>query len=410
MPDRIALLLLAIAAHLVAASPVISQTPDYEQLRSQEAPAEAAALDTVTQELCGRKVVMLGENGFHGDGRSAAFKADLVQRLVTDCGFDAVVFEASRYDFIAMSRAMRRGDAASPTMLSSAIGGLWNQNAELQGLIQFLFQRAQAGNVVLGGIDDQLGSRGAFYSLERMPIELASFLPEPRREACAGRLKQRIWSSFPATAPYTEEVRSEIRACIAEIQVAVADAPGGNPRDTADLQAMNDSYAQALDRDFLDGPQRIRGRDRDMFRNLQAFMADLPEDAKVIVWSANSHVAKEARAIGPYETGGNLGEYVHRRYADRAFALGFSAASGSYRYTVRTAREIPIAAPGSLEATALANVDTDAVYVTPGDLAVLPAIAGSAFGDHLPVTANWGRVYDGVVIFRAERPPRRLDE
>jgi erythromycin esterase-like protein len=408
--DRIPWLLTVIAMTFVTAAPVWGQTVDYARLRSVEAQTEAMALNAVTRDLCGQTVVLLGENGFHGDGRTAAFKADLVQHLISDCGFGAVMFEASRYDFIALSRAIRHGDEASDAMLSSAIGGLWNQNEEIQDLIPFLLDQAKAGGVTLGGLDDQLGSRGAFYSLEQMPIELAGYLPEPRREDCAGRIRQRIWSAFPRDEPYSDPARSEIRQCLADISLAVATAPGTDARDRVDLQAMMISFAQALDRDFLDPPQRIRGRDHDMFQNLQAFMADLPSGTKVIIWSANSHVARDARVITPFQTGGNLGDYVHRHYSDRAFALGFSAASGSYRYTVRTAREIPSAAPGSLEAIALADTDVDISYLSPQELAALPAMPGSAFDDHLPVIADWGQIYDGLVIFRTERPPRRLDD
>ena len=402
---------LAVAVALLSSvSAAEAQSPTYLELRAVEAPTEAAALNAAANDLCSRKLVLLGENGFHGDGRTAAFKAALVERLVTTCGFNTVLFEASRYDFIALSRALRNSDPASAEMLSSAIGGLWNQNEEMQGLIPFLFDRASTGQITLGGLDDQLGSRGTFYSLEQMPTELASILPTGRREDCGARLKQRIWSRFSSTQPYNDKAKQDIRQCLNEIDTALTSAAFDRAQDRADLQAMVTGFNKVMDRDAVNGPDYVWARDRDMFANLQATMATLPSDARVIVWSANGHVAKDARATPLYAEHDNLGAYIHRAYGDQAFALGFTAASGAYRYTVRTPRDIPPAQPGSLEALALPDPGIEAAYLTSAQLAKLPATKGSAFDDHQPVTANWGQVYDGIVVFKTERPPRRIDE
>src|SRR4051812_41972499 len=139
---------------------------------ADEARVWEPALRAAERDLCGRQVVLLGENGFHGDGKTVAFKAALVRRLVTRCGFRAVFFESSHYDFIAVQRAVRQGEPVTEGMISSAIGGIWNKDRELAPLMPFLARQARAGRVVPGGLDDQLGSAGAFYSLEAMPGEL----------------------------------------------------------------------------------------------------------------------------------------------------------------------------------------------------------------------------------------------
>src|SRR5947208_6593485 len=54
------------------------------------------------------QVALLGENGFHGEGKSVAFRALLIRRLATRCGYRAVFFEASHADFLAVDRAARR--------------------------------------------------------------------------------------------------------------------------------------------------------------------------------------------------------------------------------------------------------------------------------------------------------------
>ena len=394
---------------LLCAAPVAAQTPDYARIRAAEAAQAATALAAAMRDLCGQRIVLLGENGSHGDGKTGAFKADLVRNLVAECGFDAVVFEASLYDFTALNRAVRRGDA-TPQMLASAVGRLWNQNYEVQDLIGFLFAQARDGRVLLAGMDDQLGSRGAFYSLETMPLELASFLPLGRREDCAVRLKQRIWSRYTAADPYDDASRAALRACLSEIDAVVATARLNDPKDRAEYRDMVAAFGRTLNHDTLGHPGRIHARDRDMARNVEALVDALPADAKVVVWTANSHAARDASAHELFGDQSNMGHLLDVRFGTDLFAVGVTAAGGSYRYTVREARPIPAAAPGSLEATALAGSSAEVVWIGSEALSALPPMMGSGFDHARPVTAEWGRVFDGLVVFRAERPPYRLDE
>ncbi len=400
----------AIAAALVlCAAPVAAQTPDYARIRAAEAAQAATALAAATRDLCGQRIVLLGENGSHGDGKTGAFKADLVRNLVAECGFDAVVFEASLYDFTALNRAVRRGDA-TPQMLASAMGGLWNQNREVQDLIGFLFAQARDGRVLLAGMDDQLGSRGAFYSLETMPLELAGFLPLGRREDCAVRLKQRIWSRYTAEDPYDDASRAALRACLSEIDAVVATARLDDPKDRAEYRGMIAAFGRTLNHDTLGHPGRIHARDRDMARNVEALVDALPADARVVVWTANSHAARDASTHELFGDQSNMGHLLDVRFGTDLFAVGVTAAGGAYRYTVREARPIPAAAPGSLEAAALAGSSAEVVWIGSEALSALPPMVGSAFDHARPVTAEWGRVFDGLVVFRTERPPYRLDE
>jgi erythromycin esterase-like protein len=397
------------AALALCAAPAAAQAPDYAPIRAAEAAQAATALAAATRDLCGQRIVLLGENGFHGDGKTGAFKADLVRNLVTQCGFDAVVFEGSLYDFTALNRAIRRGDA-TPQMLASAMGGLWNQNREVQDLIGFLFGQARDGRVLLAGMDDQLGSRGAFYSLETMPLELAGFLPLGRREDCAVRLKQRIWSRYTAADPYDDASRAALRACLSEIDAVVATARLDDPKDRAEYRSLVAAFGRTLNHDTLGQTQRIHARDRDMARNVEALVDTLPADARVVVWTANSHAARDASAHELFGDQSNMGHLLDVRFGTDLFTVGFTAAGGSYRYTVREARPIPVAAPGSLEATALSHASDEVVWVGPEALSALPPTVGSAFDHNRPVTAEWGLVFDGLVVFRTERPPYRLDE
>ncbi|MBS0295991.1 MAG: erythromycin esterase family protein [Proteobacteria bacterium] len=386
---------LALSAGLMLATgaPAAPATP--------EAPGFEHALEAATRDLCGRQVAMLGENGFHGDGETVAFKAALIQRLVTRCHFDAVYFEASHYDFLELAGLRRAGKPVTADKVSSAIGWIWNHDAEIQPLIEFLAREANGGRVSLGGLDDQLGSRGEFYSLEQMPRELADYLPEPRRAACQARLHQRIFYDYPQASPHGPADLAPLQACVAEIRSAVAARPASRERD--ETQQLVANIERCLERDFVKGDDYVRGRDRSMAMNFRWLLAQAPRQ-KVIVWAATAHLAKDS-----YKGHPTIGSEIVQAYGPRAFVLGFSAGGGRYRYSRDKSPEIPSAPAGSLEAQALKGVKDGASYVGPARLKRMGVVQAAPFEHGALSARDWSEVMDGVVVFQAERPPHRTD-
>lgn len=122
-------------------------------------PEDRAALDAAARDLCGRRVALLGEGPTHGEGRVQAFKVALVRRLVERCGYRAIAFESSSYEFLALDRAARAGNAR-PEMFTDAVGGLWKFYREFAPLAAFLYPRIAAGDVrVVGSTSRSGGSR-----------------------------------------------------------------------------------------------------------------------------------------------------------------------------------------------------------------------------------------------------------
>lgn len=366
------------------------------------APAAASArprdpaMDAAVRDLCHRQVAMLGEAS-HGDGATFAFKAALIRRLVSECGYDAVLFEASHYDFVELMRRLREGEAATPAMLSSAIGGIWNRYAELTPLIGFLFERARAGRMTLGGLDDQLGSAGAFFSNDEMPLRLTALLPADARERCRSLLHRRIYSGYPRAASESAAMRAGLLACATEMM-----ATARNPEE----RQFDLNIARMIDRDLGDQAMFVRRRDESMFQNLRWYAARLGRRAKIIIWAQNAHVARDASTSTAFPAGGNLGALVSRLYGRRAFALGFSAYGGAWRSIFSRADEPIAPAPeGTLEALAMRGVAQDAVYRNRAWLARIGHRPGRPFFYHY-APAGWARVFDGIVVFRAERAPR----
>jgi erythromycin esterase-like protein len=356
-----------------------------------------AAMDAAVRDLCPRQIAMLGEAS-HGDGATFAFKAALIRRLVAECGYDAVLFEASHYDFVELMRRIRGREDTNPAMLSSAIGGIWNRYAELTPLIAFLFGEAQAGRLTLGGLDDQLGSAGAFYSNDQMPAELSALLPAPRGAECRETFRRRIYQGTPREPAALAAHSNALRACLRGMRTRA----GGN---ALRLQLIRNIERQ-VNRDGTDDAALTRGRDESMFRNLGWYAARLGRRAKIIIWAHNVHIARDAAASTSFPQGGNLGAYVHRAFGRRAFALGFSAYGGAWRRLpfMQEARRIDDAPPDSLEARAMTGSDTAAVYRGTAWLTRLGRVPGRPY-HYAFAPFDWARAFDGMIVFRAEREP-----
>ena len=368
-------------------------------------PEDDAALTAATHGLCHSRVAMLGESATHGDGHALAFKVSLVERLVDQCGFDSVLFEANHYEFINLNRRLRMGQAVDSIGVLAAVGGLWKFNQEFQTLPPFLLARAQAGKLSLGGIDDQLGQLGQDYANTEMVNELTSLLPQQERQACSAALHKRIYSDYADASPYSGADRAQIESCLSEMHRADAADKTTDHQGKAERQEMIDAAQRWISRDFTSDAESIVNRDRAMFQAFQWLLRQKPRRHKVTIWAATVHIAKQGGPTWGDRTGTNFGSFVHHKYGQRAFSLGFSALTGSYEEIGRHGiQEMPVAPPGSVEVQAMGGSCTDATYVGPTQLRAM-GIAPGAFFRHSYQTLSWSTFLDGVVVFREEQPP-----
>jgi len=316
-----------------------------------------------------------------------------------------VFFEANHYDFLEFDRRLKAGELTSSAMFSAAIGGLWKFDREFAPLVPYLYDRARAGRVTLGGIDNQLGAAGAFYANDTMPEELTGWLVPARRAACRETLHKQIYYGFPH---YGAAENAEVSRCLSDIGAALGKAEMPAVRRTMYremLAAMSRFVGYAL----ADQPGYIRGRDASMYAAFDWLAHRLPSNSKIIVWAATVHVAHDASTDPDFRGGGNFGSFVEKAYGRQSFALGITALSGSYRYSRQEpARALPPPAADSLEHKALADTTTDAAYLGAAKLDIIGTAPGRLFGAD-PVTADWHRVLDGVIVLREQRPPQRTD-
>ncbi|RDV02614.1 hypothetical protein DXH95_11685 [Sphingorhabdus pulchriflava] len=348
-------------------------------------------LERAVRDMCDNEIAMLGEAA-HGDGQTEAFKIQLIERLVGQCGYDALFFEASFAEFIPIVRAQRSGIPVTREQIANAIGGLWKFDREFQPLLPFMAEMVNRHKLFVGGVDHQIGGLGQDYANFGVVAELTVNLPPDVADGCRRLVRDHIFKGFSAD-------RSSItRECVAALR---APLDSGDSVENAEKQMLLANFEVALTSDFsAHRSAHIATRDRQMYANFQWLKQRLKPSSKIMIWSATAHIADGADEAANFSGVANLGHYIKRDYGKRAFALGFSALSGT-RKSGRESRPLPKAPANSIEMRALQNSSADSQYLDKRQLRKIGEAPSAAFGNGFQNAAWWQRL-DGLVVFREE--------
>ena len=370
--------------------------------------AEIKDTDPVVHALCGKSVALLGESPVHGFGKTLEFKVELVRRLIDECHYNAFFIESGFYDFLNIQKRLNSDQEVTEPMISAAIGGLWATH-EVQPVIPFLLDRAKSGRVILGGLDDQL--QRETYAQREMASDLVEYLEGDEKARCLATLQRHALWQYTDDSPYGPKDKALILGCLDSIEKRPSSAAPLREYYTEMVESLKRRLAwdfrqvvpKGVDESILDR----NDRDHWMYVNFQWLLSRLPAHSKVIVWAANVHVAKELSGVPGEEGLVPFGFYVRREFKSRAFALGFSAYSGSYAMTGQPVRQLSVAPDDSLEAQALAGRDSDTIYISLKQLRKFGSVGARPLGTSFK-TAQWDDVLDGLVVFHEERAPQYL--
>lgn len=364
---------------------------------------ESAELDRLVRDVCNKDIVLLGEDANHGGGRTLEVKTEIVKRLVSRCGFGAVLFESQLYDALDYEHAVADG-TANLQQLANAIGALWSRAEESKPLIEYLFRETTTGRLRFGGIDPQVGGVMGEYSKQRLAAVLTAPLGDARREACADEIGRHNGWKYDDAHPFDEPAKQRLRACSDDL-IAVITAQGIDVE--SEVAAMAAAYSRYLDMG-LEGDGNLR--DLGMYENILWHRARWPKRTKVIVWCATVHAAKTMHGLAVEMR--PMGGHVHAAFGDRAATLGFSALSGSFGNPgARGEPHVLTTLPAhALEAVVLAGSDIGLRYVDGKRLKRLGTIASRPINDRILHVAPWTEVLDGLVVLREERAIKRAIE
>jgi erythromycin esterase-like protein len=331
--------------------------------------------------------VLLGELPTHGEARAFDAKSRIADRLVAQCGFTAILFEAAIYDFIGLERAAA-ARTATPEQLDNAIGRFW-WTRELAPWRRALFEAATRQRVVVGGLDDQV-SITSHYARSALPRLVAAASSGRTATECRQAVSRHVNWTYDARNPFDEREQLRLQQCAGKAAETAAAPPS---LDAAD-RVMLESFARYADRQR---PGVTSGRDESMYRNLVWYLERLPANSRVVIWTATVHAARQR---GP-RSEVPLGARVVERWGDRAGSVGFTAYAGYTSMAGRPARPIPDAPPESLEATATG--ESAWALLDSGRLRAIGRISSRLLGPF--VSETWADYFDAVVVIRQEVAP-----
>lgn len=356
---------------------------------AQQADWDAVAA-RVADAVCDEQVVLLGELPSHGEARAFQVKADVVQRLVDRCGFDALLFEAPMYDFVGFQEGLDRQTAVA-SQLDRAIGRFW-WTRELADWRLWLFHRATEGGLVLGGLDDQV-SVTSDYARAALPGLVAGASPPPNASACEQAVERHLYWRYDADTPFDEAEKVRLQRCVRDAAKALGRVEGsrGSPE-----HAMLENLAGYVDRQR--GAPAAPDRDEAMYRNALWYIERMSAGSKVIIWTSTVHAARRQGTL-PWQP---LGARLAAQWEGRLAAVGFTAYAGRSSMAGQPSKPLPEAPPGSLEARSTRG-HAPWAFLNASDLRGMGQAPSRLLGSF--TEAVWSTYFDGVVVIREEVAP-----
>ena len=365
----------------------------FEPLTMSSVSANSTIKNTLTQivsqSVCDKQVVVLGELPTHGEALGFQAKADMVQYLTQHCNFTALYFEAPIYDFIGFQQALTE-EKAQPEQLNQAIGGFWNTQ-ELTTWRQWLFDQATVGKISLAGLDDQVSVTSVFAKTT-LPYLLGSNVAAKNQTECQQTIERNMYWRYDEDHPYGQVERALLQQCTQQAAEQLKTTSNTNlsekkmAENFANLHTRNNKNAMAF------------SRDEAMYRNFQWQYQGLPKDSKVIIWTATVHAARQQGELKRKPMGVWLAEQWH----DNMAVIGFTAYSGESSMAGNPIKPMAIAPPDSLEAW-VTKLDSDWAFLDATKLSEIGTVSSRLYGRF--TTADWSAKFDGVVIFRQEQAP-----
>lgn len=367
-----------IAASLLAVVALFSSCQEAsveKQIASYMIPFEQVdqtSFEEIANRIGNSDIVILGEAS-HGDGRTFEVKSDLVKYLVEEKGFTTFAFESR--DFLEL--AYVRGNLFLKDRLDEYLKedwvrqwSPWGPAQEIQVLVDVLNTKSI----------NPIGLETYSYSSELIALKLIEEKLKEDNQVIRlvdwELLNQLHVKIFDET--YDENTSENVHLYVSILQDLFNEVIRFEAYDPFTLQLLENAitsaelkYYSALEPNSSNLNKVITLRDTQMSKNLIWYKEQHPE-AKIIVWMANFHGAKELSAVTfngeddySYEGQKVFAELITEKYGDKVFSLAFTSSEGKSKmpYDFEGVEETTIISPKNSLEEELALTGMDYGYI-----------------------------------------------
>jgi erythromycin esterase len=364
------------------------------------------------------RVVMLGEQS-HGDGTTFLAKARLVAFLHREMGFDVLLWESGIYN---MDRVWQRIQAGADVQATARRGmyAVWGASEQVRPTLDYVRSTLNTSRPLeLAGFDVPLTGALNRDSLDAHVARFAgeigsSVVNDPAWPGTLAALQDLATGRSSFIKPSAQEQQSVLRI-LATLRTHATAAGGRRALWWAQaLESLGVTARMSWAEPEGGGPTREIDilREDQMSRNVVWLANEHYRGRKIIIWAATTHIARNFEALqsmnGVVQGVPGLrrmGEQVRAALGDDMYAIGFTAARGSWgRHT--DPQTLPAPPAGSLEAhldqLGMAYAFIDFRDPGPGGEWLRDAVARPF--NYTSLRGDWPQVLDGMFYTREMVP------
>lgn len=363
--------------------------------------------------LKNKKIVFLGESG-HGDGSTFEAKTRLIKYLHENLGYNVIAFEgATIFDLYYAGAIIKKGGTPqiAAQQLKRGLYFAWSGSQEFREMANYIGQNSKS--LTLIGIDNNFAMTGYAHFFPKFLDQIFNISSSSELDY-QNFLEQHnllLTKSFQLTNDSIFNFDKFILD-IEIMKVIVGESSKGSLEVKDYFIHELDNLVSFVDEIEMGLEASVIYRDRQMAENLIWAIDNYYPNEKVIIWTANTHAAKNinqaiyAEGDDLYQRFTTLAQHISDEYgANKVFSIACTSVEGEFN---SYPDPIPISIPET-------SWDHKRAQEIKNDFAFIDFIKmrKSEFGNiefestilgYQPHQGKWYNIFDGVLFIRKMKP------